>query len=405
MAESSQVLMARQPIFDAQLRVVAYELLYRSDDQLEMANILNGHQATSSVLVNAYTSIIEQQERRRLPAFVNLPREMFETDALPAMSQKHLVIEVLEDVEVDETLIESVRFYKANGYRIALDDFIYDPKYDPLLALADIVKVDIMALGMPQVRETVARLKRFPLTLLAEKIETHDELHECIALGFKLFQGYFLRRPEIVEGRRLDSNQMILLQLLAELNQPEPATDTLVQLIEQDPGLTFRLLRIVNSAAMSRLNKINEIREALVLLGLDEVRKWIALLALSGHKHKPSELTRETLLAARMCELLVMQLDITSTTPGAAFLCGLLNRLDALLDIEREQMLKQISIGDTLREALEGGGSDLAVVVRRTYDYCDGHWSALKVSEQPIYQRCYLDSLEWVNETMAILEE
>ena len=129
----SQVLMARQPIFDRKLNVVAYELLYRTDDQLAVANVVDGHHATSNVLVNAYTSITENQEPKKLPVFLNLPREMFESDSLPAMPQKQLVIEVLEDIEVDQTLLEAVERYRAAGYHIALDDFVYRPEYIPLL--------------------------------------------------------------------------------------------------------------------------------------------------------------------------------------------------------------------------------------------------------------------------------
>lgn len=403
MAHRSQILMARQPIFDAQLRVVAYELLYRTADQTETAQFFNGHQATSSVLVNAYTSIIEKQERRRLPAFINLPREMFEHDSLPAMSQKNLVIEILEDIEVDEALLTSVRRYKENGYRIALDDFIYDPVYEPLLPLVDIVKVDIRAAGMDRVRETVQQLRRFRMTLLAEKIETHEEFRECVRLGFKLFQGYFLRRPEIVEGKRIDGSAMVLLELLAELNKPDPDIQVLVDLIDRDLSLTYRLLKIVNSAALSHRNEINDIREALVLLGLDEVRKWVSLLALSGQQSKPSELTREILLAARLCELLVTRQKPRTIRPETAFLCGILYRLDALLDIQRSELLAQIAISDTLRQAIEGDGSELSLLVRSAYDYCDGRWGHLKISEQSCYQRCYLQSLEWVNETMRVL--
>lgn len=404
MAESNQVLMARQPIFDSQLRVVAYELLYRTDDEREIAHILNGHQATSNVLINAYTCIVEQQEYRRLPAFVNLPREMFETDALPTMSPHHIVIEVLEDIMLDQTLIDAVRRYKEHGYRIALDDYMDSPSYDPLLELADIVKLDLRAQDMAQIRRTLTRLKPFNLTFLAEKIETPKELRECIALGFTLFQGFFLRRPEIVAGRRLDSHQMVLLQLLAELNQQEPCTDVLVNLIEQDPNLTYRLLRIVNSAALSHGNKISSIREAVLLLGLDELRKWVALLSLSGQQRKPPELTREILLAARMCELIAQYQQPTSTLPESAFLCGLLKRLNALLDIDQEQMLSQISISDTIRGALAGDGSALAHILQQVYDYCDGRWHNLPAAERGIYQRSYLESLSWVNEAMAMLE-
>lgn len=404
MAEASQVLMARQPIFDRNLNVVAYELLYRSDDEQSVANVINGNQATSSVLINAYTSIIENQEPKKLPAFLNLPREMFETDTLPAMSHKQLVIEVLEDVKVDATLLEAVKRYKEAGYRVALDDFVYSPEYDPLLALADIVKLDILALGMEQVRNTLRHLKPFQTTLLAEKIETYDELRECIALGFKLFQGYFLQRPEIVAGRRLESNEAVLLQLVVELNRDDPDDRRVTELIEQDPTLTYRLLKIVNSAALAIQHKINSVHEALVILGFNEIRKWISLIALSGQKRKPAELTRQILTLARLSELVASRLNNKEIPANSAFLCGLLCRLDAVLDIDREHLLEEIAVSDEIKEAVRNGRGALGELIQRAQALCDGKCNALPSAELKIYRESHLQALAWVNETMTLLD-
>ncbi|SEF74310.1 EAL and HDOD domain-containing protein [Marinobacterium lutimaris] len=404
MTEASQVLMARQPIFDRELNVVAYELLYRSDDETSVAKIINGHQATSSVLLNAYTSIIENQEPKRLPAFLNLPREMFEADTLPSMSHKQLVIEVLEDVKVDSTLLEAVARYKQAGYRIALDDFVYSPEYDPLLALADIIKLDILALGMDQVRNHVSHLKQFRASLLAEKIETYEELRECIALGFKLFQGYFLQRPEVVAGRRLESNEAVLLQLVAELNQAEPDDIRVTDLIEQDPALTYRLLKIVNSAALAMQHPINSVHEALVILGLNEVRKWISLIALSGQKRKPSELTRQILTAARLAELVTTKINSLEVSASGAFLGTLLYRLDAALDIDREHLLTEIAISEEIKDAVRDGSGPLGKLIKKTYALCDGDWNNLPCDELEVYRESYLQALTWVNETMSCLD-
>lgn len=404
MTATSQILMARQPIFDRELNVVAYELLYRSDDEPSVAKIFNGHQATSAVLINAYTSIIENQEPKKLPAFLNLPREMFESDALPSMSHKHLVIEVLEDVKVDSTLLEAVTRYKQAGYRIALDDFVYSPDFDPLLALADIIKLDILALGMDKVRTNIGHLKKFRATLLAEKIETYDQLRECIALGFKLFQGYFLQRPEIVAGRRLESNEAVLLQLVAELNRADPDDIRVTDLIEQDPTLTYRLLKIVNSAALAMQHPINSVHEAIVILGLNEVRKWISLIALSGQKRKPPELTRQILIAARLSELVAIRLNSPDIPISSAFLSALLYRLDAALDIDREQLLTEITIGEDIKDAVRDGRGPLGELIGNAYALCDGDWTNLPSAELDVYEESYLQALAWANETMTCLE-
>ncbi|WP_432698596.1 EAL and HDOD domain-containing protein [Marinobacterium sp. YM272] len=400
----SQVLMARQPIFDRKLNVVAYELLYRSDDQLNVANVVDGHHATSNVLVNAYTSIIENQEPKKLPAFLNLPREMFETDSLPAMARKQLVIEVLEDVEVDQTLLDAVKRYREAGYNIALDDFVYRPEYIPLLKLAHIVKLDVLALGMEGIRASVEQLKPYRITLLAEKVETYAQLQECIELGFKLFQGYFLHRPEIVAGRRLESNEAVLLQILAELNAKEPDTARIAKLIEQDPALTYRLLKIVNSASLALKRQVNDIHEAMIILGLSEIQKWISLLALSGQKTKPTELTRQILTVARLSELIAERSPESQIAPSTAFLCGVLDRLDALLDIDREQLLEQIAVSDEIKLAIRERSGPLGELAGQVQALCEGDWEALTCDSPELYQQCQIEALAWTNDTMALIE-
>jgi len=350
-----RVLMARQPIFDRHLRVVAYELLYRSDDEPQLAHVLNGQHATCNVLLNAYSGIIDPQGIRLLPAFLNLPQQMLESDSLPSISPAQVVFEIRSEMANDDILLESIRRYKQAGYRIALDDFSYASTADELLKLVDIVKLDIRGLGLAEVYEQVRMLKPFKVNLLAEKIETHEQLDSCIELGFQLFQGYFLKKPELVAGRRIDSNEMVLLQLLSELIKPEPAEDRLVELIEQDPSLTFRLLSIVNSAAMARQRKVDSVKEALIFLGLTEVRKWLSLIALSGQQAKPRELTRQILVVAHMCELLATEKQSSELHPGPAFLCGMLDGMDALLDLPREMLMERISVSDTIKEAVATG--------------------------------------------------
>ncbi|MBV1790282.1 HDOD domain-containing protein [Marinobacterium sp. D7] len=403
LSDTPQVLMARQPIFDRNLRVVAYELLYRSDDETKVANVLNGRHATCNVLINAYSSIVDNQTLRQLPVFLNLPRQMLETDSLPALSPKQVVFELQEELAANDVSIESIKRYKRAGYRIALDNFVYDRAFDELLDHVDIVRLDIRKLGIAKMHDQVRLLKRFGATLLAEKIETHAELEDCIALGFQLFQGYFLKHPEIVAGRRIESNETILLQLLSELLKPEPQEKRLVELIEQDPSLSYRLLSIVNSAAMSRTRKIDSLMEALVILGLTEVRKWVSLIALSGQKAKPAELTRQVLIAACMCEQLAEELKLPGISPSTAFLCGMLDRIDALLDIEKSAVLDQIAISDAMKAAIIDHEGELGQLLTRVSAFCDGFWSRIRISDHPLYHRANLEAMGWADRTLAMM--
>jgi EAL and modified HD-GYP domain-containing signal transduction protein len=199
--DSSQVLMARQPIFDSQQKVVAYELLYRTEDAQEHA-LFSGSEATSEVLLNAFTSISDSGEQKRVPAFINLPRDLLVGKNLPEFSKKHIVLEILEDIEPDQEVIDAVKALHAEGYRMALDDFVYSPKFDEILKYCKIVKVDVMEHSSEELSKQVEHLKKQKVTLLAEKIENYEKLEECVDLGFKLFQGHFLSKPKLIKGKK-----------------------------------------------------------------------------------------------------------------------------------------------------------------------------------------------------------
>lgn len=401
MTDSTKILMARQPIFNLDLKVVAYELLYRSEDGINPLPLISGDQASSRVILHSYTSICEAGSLRILPAFVNFTQQMLEADSLPPVPPQEMVIEILEDSVASPELIQAARRHAEAGYRIALDDFIYDASFDPLLDIADIVKVDIRALDESQLKEQVALLQPFKVTLLAEKVETHEEYALCRELGFNLFQGYFFSKPELLKGQSPQGNKLILMQLLSTLNEPEVRVETLKQLIERDPALTFKLLRLVNSSAFGLRREVSSLQEALVYLGINQLKKWISLIALADNYGKPSELTRQILLLARMSELVA--------TPAAdvdaeqAFMAGLLMHLDALLSISRDDILSQVDVSDNIKRALRGENGPLGTLLHQVQQFTQGKWESEDRMLMEMMQACYLSSLEWTHESMQLM--
>ncbi|MDO6515171.1 MULTISPECIES: EAL and HDOD domain-containing protein [unclassified Neptuniibacter] len=401
--ENSQVLMARQPIFDRNQKVVAYELLYRTEDAQGHALFANS-EATSEVILNAYTSISDSGELKRVPAFINLTRDILVEQRLPEVSKKYIVLEILEDIEPDKEVLSAVQKLHSEGYRIAMDDFVYSPKYDELLKLAHIVKIDVYELSMDQVREQVKELKKHKVTLLAEKIETHEELETCIELGFKLFQGHFLSRPKVVKGKKIQGSQVALMQLIQELQSPKATPEKLEELIMRDPALTYKLLRIVNSAGYSLVRQVESIAEAIVLLGLEQVKKWATLIAMSSNQDKPEELSRSLLIRGRMCEEVARAAKLSNY--GSYFMAGMMSGLHAMLDIERETMLEQVPLGDDIKEAVSLGQGPIGAVLRNVVNYENGDWDLLPPDlDGNIYDKAYRASLEWTQESMQAMYE
>ena len=404
----SQVLMARQPIFDRSQKVVAYELLYRTEDAqghaLFNSSGSGASDATGEVILNAYTSISDSGELKRVPALINLTRDILVNRSLPEVSKKHIVLEILEDVTPDAEVIEAVRQLHAEGYRIALDDFVFSPEHIPLLELAHIVKVDVFELTPEQVREQVQHLKKYKVTLLAEKIETHTQLEECIDLGFKLFQGHFLSKPKVVKGKKIQGSQVALMQLIQALQGNDTTPERLEELIIRDPALTYKLLRIVNSAGYHLVRQVESIAEAIVLLGLEQVRKWATLIAMSSNDNKPEELSRGLLIRGRMCEEIAQAEKLGNH--GSYFMAGMMSGLHALLDIERETMLQEVPLGDDIKNAVSLGQGDIGQVLRNVVNYENGDWDLLPMDlDGPLYDRAYRASLEWTQESMQSMYE
>ena len=401
---NSQILMARQPIFDRQLKVIAYELLYRSETDSD-ADFLDGEQATSEVLLNSYTSISDDGTTKRVPAFINLTREMLIKQSIPQLLRKQVVIEVLEDVAVDDDVINAVKKLKADGFKVALDDFIYDDKYIPLLKLVDIVKIDVLQLSAEELKEHIDKLAPYKVTLLAEKIETLDQLYECVDLGFKLFQGHFLSKPQVVKGKKVAGNSLALMQVVQELQKPSTTASDIEELIIKDPVLTFKLLRIVNSAAYSLVRKIESLNQAIVMLGMEQVRKWATLISLSSNKDKPAELSRALLARGRMCELLAEAMGYPN--PSNFFMVGMMSDINALLDMEMDTLLKQIPLNDEIKAAIGQHEGQMGMVLEATLAYERGEWDRLGEFDinDALYEGCYRHSLTWAQEAMQAMAE
>jgi EAL and modified HD-GYP domain-containing signal transduction protein len=304
--------------------------------------------ATSSVLLNAFTETDFEEVTNNLPAFVNFSAELLEHP--PFFDPENVVIEILEDVDINKKVIERILQLRKKGYVIALDDYALEPKYKPLLPHIDIVKVDLPATPPNKLQQVVSYLRQFKLTLLAEKVETPEEFKLCHELGFDLFQGYFLARPEIVKGRKMETSELSVLHLIAEVQNPDTDIEKLVEVISRDPMLSFKLLKLVNSAAFRRSKEIESIKNAVLVLGLNRVKGWASLLALSKLSNKPEALQETAFIRALACEKIAERLS--PNLRDSFYTVGLLSSLDAFFNQPLETILKELPIDDTLKKAL-----------------------------------------------------
>jgi EAL and modified HD-GYP domain-containing signal transduction protein len=371
------ILLARQPIYDPKKEIYGYELLFRSNEQLNPEK-MDGNIATSQVLLNAFTESDLSAITANHIAFVNFTRELISSP--PPFSPDMIVVEILENIEIDQALIEDVKKLKMRGYKIALDDFVMDDRYLPLLPFADIIKLELPAMTDKELQQTVKFLGQYSPLLLAEKVETHQEFKRCKELGCNLFQGYFLSRPEIIKGKTISKNKLTILKLVSEVQNPQIDIPSLIDTINRDPALSFSLLKLMNSAAYRRPKTITSIHMAVMLLGVTKVKSWACLLALGKMDDKPQVLRDQALIRARMCELMSEQLEPDKA--DSYFMMGLLSCLGLFFDTPLKDILLQIPLTPTLNDALveHKGRPGLAIHSVAQYEqnkWDNVHWELL----------------------------
>ena len=392
-------LLARQPIFNTKLKVVAYELLCRSSN-LNQAAFTDGDAASSQVLLNAFTELSIENVVGKHQAYVNFTRKLLDTP-MP-FNRTQLVIEVLEGQKVDAAMLHALKVLRQQKYTIALDDFVLSDNTKDLIPYADIIKLDVLHLSTTQISEHIRHIKPFGIQLLAEKVETYEMLEFCKNAGFDLFQGYFLARPQIITGRKISENKQSVLMLLSALNDPDVQIEKIEKLISRDNVLSYKLLRLVNSASFGLARKVDSLKQAIMLLGINKIRNWINILAMSNLGDKPQELSISALTRARMCELIAGKLS-SKVKPDSFFTVGLLSTLDAFMDIPLNSLLKSISLSEHINDAiLKQWGSEGKVLEITTY-YEKGEWDKIDWSfliqnniTADDLTHIYLDTLEWV---------
>lgn len=341
---------ARQPIFNVHKKLYAYELLYRGVAPRSLEEV-GGNQATASLLSSTFLTRDIEEISSHKPCFINFTQDLLERD-LPAMFPKSsIVVEILEDVNPTQKVLENCRRLHDRGYKIALDDFVYDRKFEPLIELAAIVKIDVRLTPLDTLMRTLNLLSRHKVKLLAEKVETLDEFDKANKLGFSYFQGYFFCKPEPIEIKEISVIKVNLLRLLAEVTRKDTTIERLKEIISEDIAITYKLLRFLNSSYFYLLEEVKSVEHAIAYLGEKELRRFVMLVIISElTTEKPGELVRLALVRAKFCELLGKASPYRNEA-SQLFIVGLFSLLDAMLDVTMKEVMGMLPISDKVKDA------------------------------------------------------
>lgn len=349
------IFLGRQPILDRKQNLVAFELLFRLDGVAE-ANVTNHICATANVIVNAYGALGIQEVLGKQRGFVNVDAELLMSDVICMLPSNNVVLEILESVNITDRVVQRCIELKQLGYQLALDDVIeISEEIELLLSIVNVVKIDILALEKEALVSIVNRLRCWPVLLLAEKVNTGEHAKLCMELGFDMFQGYYFAQPEILTGKRADPAKLSLLNLLT-LSMSDCDVADIEQELKHQPGLSYNLMRMVNSTASGVSRNINSIKQAVMILGRKQLQRWIQLLLYAADNK--NEKMSDAMLQMAATRGKMMELIATADRPhdkshqDRAFMVGILSLLDALLGIEMTEITDKLSIPSEISQAL-----------------------------------------------------
>ena len=393
--------LARQPILDAQGNVHAYELLFRNGPTNSFQGDLET--ATSTTVDNAVLFGLQYLTAGRT-AFINCTEKALMEGLATVLPAAGTVLELLETVEPTPELIEVCRQLKALGFRIALDDFTWEPRFAPLVQLANYIKVDFLQFDHEGRLKLLKDLPRNSATLVAEKVETQEDYKQAREEGFKLFQGYYFCYPEMMTKRSVPANTRFHLEILQQLLNDPLDLARLVPLVESDTSLAYRLLRLVNSVGFGVRREVQSIRAALVIVGDDAFRR-IATLAIASQlsASRPAEILHTALVRARFCE---MAAPICQLNPTEQYLLGMLSLFPAMLQVPTDQIAPMLPLRQEIREALSGIAHRERVALTWLECHERGDWPASeKLAHSNGFEsepmgRVYGESIRWADTTI-----
>ncbi|MEK5040708.1 EAL and HDOD domain-containing protein [Sporosarcina sp. FSL K6-3457] len=378
------IFVGRQPILNQDGDIFAYELLYRNSTDNFFPGV-DSDTATIGLLVNTFLSIGVEKVAGKSVAFINFSGELLAQDIFTTLKPDRVVIEILEDVEITPSLLTKMRLLKAEGFKLALDDFILQKQYMvhmELFDLVDIVKVDYINTTATERLEIEAFIKKYPdIMLLAEKIETEQQFQQAEKSGYKLFQGYFFAKPEIISGIEIPSNVSLHFQIIELFNAESPNIDEIASLIMRDMSLSYKLLRFINTLAFQVPKRISSIKQAIVIIGLQETKKWVMLLALhemgdGQGRGRTKALVDYSLTRAKMCELLAKHEG--KKNAEEYFLAGMFSLINVIMKRDWDDILELIPLSNLVARTLRGEETEITSSLQLTEAIERFNWERLK---------------------------
>lgn len=398
------IFVARQPIFNRQQEVIAYELLYRDSDQNFFSGNVSSDVATSILLMNSYLNFGIDHLVGKHKAFLNFEKALVMNDIPQLLDKGNVVIELLEDVIPDEAFMGKIQNLKNLGFTIAIDDFVEDYQYNDLVDLCDIIKVEFLGESRKAIEKICRTWKPKGKLLLAEKVETREEYEWAKSIGFDYFQGYFFSKPSMIRSKSVQDDASNYIRLMGALNVDEPDYNEISSYIELNVGLTYKILKLVNSR-FARGNTIKSIKHAIAMLGIRALRKWVSLALVQNMRtNETSELIVTSMVRSHLLESIAAHSNLKAHSDELT-LMGILSILDVMLKRSMEELMNELPVTDMIKITLIGETSLYSPIYDICMCYEKGDFTHLAANcDQIDYDinllpSHYIEAVQWADET------
>jgi len=358
----------RRPVFDKTLDVTAYELVL-GDGPVAEVKVDN---ATGKLVLNEVVELDFEQIRDGKRIQLTVKPSFFELELPPQLGPGNVTLVLSSGVDDSPAVVSSLEYVRAIGYHIVLDDMVANPDLRHLVRFAQAIKVNFgQEIGL-SLEKQIGILKSAGVELIADRIQSYDELRSASHQGFTQFQGTFLSRPDAFRETRAPAAQIAALELITLLQNPEADINEIAEVIRRDVSLSYRILKVVNSAQYSLQRPLGSIEEAIMLVGTKQIVEWVGMMSMAGLNDKPSELTRVAMVRAGVCETLAGRLGRQDVQ--RFHLAGLFSVIEALLDVPAEKALQDLPLSTEIVDAILAFGGTMGEVLEGVIAYEEGDW-------------------------------
>jgi len=396
------IFLARQAIYNRKNQVIAYELLFRNSNANAFMGDVNEEKATIKLISNCATIGLSNLTNGKR-AFINFPKGVLLKDTICLLEKKDIVVEILENVRPTKEIISYLRELKNKKYILALDDVVINYRYKEFGTLIDIYKIDFVATTKAE-RVTILneiRIINPKGQLLAEKVETKTDYDEALKNNYLYFQGYYFSKPTMISAKDISVRNVSCFNIMVELLSPNFDVGKMENIIKSDVAISYKLMRFLNSANFSFVQKISSIRQAIALIGKRELEKWLSLIIIGEMQNSNVEYTNNTIIRGRFCELIAQ--EVKTSKKSLAFMVGIFSNLDLFMNRSMKDITVEIPLDEEAKAALLGEDNDLSEILNlvKAYENMDMKMVEMYSNKLGIDKKAlidmYIKSIEWLN--------